>query len=228
MSKWSDFQGKREVVRAIFILDESGSMMHEQKRVIDGFNENVQDMRKDPAEVDYLVTLIKFSSEVNVVYRDLPLARVKDLTSEDYMPNGMTALLDAVGYSIEYYPKDQKNVMLHIFTDGYENASRKYNTGQIKELVQSRQDVNKWAVVYLGADEGAWMQGSNMLGVYASNTVNYRGDTLLAFDSVKSARHLYSASVAKSFSSGSEVDNSNLFSGNSTLDQTKMLNKDSK
>lgn len=220
LSKWSNNNNQckcpcchptKETVEAVFILDESGSMFNQQSKVVSGFNENLQDMRRDNS-VNYRVTLIKFASDVTLVYQSVPIENVKDLTFSDYMPNGSTALLDAVGDAINMFSSLEK-VMLHVFTDGEENCSRRFQYSQIKELLDSRQRVNHWAAIFLGANVDAWSQGA-MLGVAANNSINYNGVTTQAFSAASYARSMYTSNLNKASVQGwDSVDNDNLLVG---------------
>lgn len=213
--KWSEVQEKHnqkknvETVRAVFILDESSSMAGQQSSVISGFNECIADLKTDPNPIDYLITLIKFSDEAKTVFRDLPLNQVENLNTLTYKPNGMTALLDAVGTAIYHYGANQKNVMLTIFTDGQENVSKRFNNSGIKELLTSRQDANRWGVIFMGADVAAW-GGGMAIGSYASNTVNFNNDYSMAYSNTTRGIRNYASNVYCSSMTGELLKNDNL------------------
>jgi uncharacterized protein YegL len=229
--KWSDFENKqsaRTTVRAVFVLDESGSMGGRRDQVISGFNESLQDMRSDPNPVEYLVTLIKFNTSSIVVYRDLPLGQVTPLSYTTYGPNGGTALLDAVGQAIDYYPANQNMVMVTIFTDGEENSSRQYIASRVHELINSRQNINRWGFVFMGANQHAWQSGS-MLGVNVSNTVNFNNDFHAAYASASTARRAYTASAcyASMTDTVNSMNNDNLFKSATSVEDLLKQQKDS-
>ena len=188
-----------KTIKQKFIIDESGSMNSQQKTVIDGFNEQLETMAQEEkdanGELTYLVSLIKFSDKVKIVFQDVPLAQVKKLTEADYTPSGGTALFDAIGETISRaYPGETDNIIT-IITDGHENASRSYKHAAIKTLIDLRQRENKWGFVYFGANQDAWSAASSM-GI--SNAVNYTvANTGMAMNSMSSVRSTYTASAMK-------------------------------
>ena len=72
-----------KTIKQKFIIDESGSMLNQQMTVINGFNEQLQDMAREEREQDvrYLVSLTKFSHAVTKVFVDVPMAEVPRLTT---------------------------------------------------------------------------------------------------------------------------------------------------
>ena len=61
----------------------------------------------------------------------MPAKEVKELTSETYHPDCCTALYDAMGMSFNVIRSkvgEDDRVLVTVVTDGYENASREYNS----------------------------------------------------------------------------------------------------
>jgi hypothetical protein len=161
---------EKKVIRQRFIIDESGSMGPQQMSIINGFNEQLDQMRREQRTlgVRYLVSLTKFSYGSTVVYADRPLKIVPKLTTETYKPNGGTALLDALGENL--VSGGVGDCLVTIMTDGEENCSRTWSREQVKSLIEMRTKENNWGFVYFGANQDAWQEG-NKMGIY--NTVNY-------------------------------------------------------
>lgn len=181
-------------IRVEFILDESSSMGGQRQSVISGFNEQIDQMRiEEPLkEVEYIVSLTKFASEVTNVFTNRPLSEVQHITEADYTPNGMTALHDAIGLRIQTAEVGEDDVLVYIFTDGYENASRQFDRSQIMTLIDMRQKQG-WGVTYFGADMNA-VQAAQSIGVV--NAVNYAAvNTSHAFAATESVRSCYTANV---------------------------------
>ena len=65
-----------------------------------------------------------------------------------------------------------EKVMFIITTDGYENASHKYNKEQIKEMIQGHKE---WEFMYIGADIDSYSEGQS-IGISSSNISNYKKD----------------------------------------------------
>jgi Mg-chelatase subunit ChlD len=80
---------------------------------------------------------------------------VKEITKEDYIACGCTALYDAMGEMIselkrKVTPEDR--VLVTVITDGYENASIHWSGPQIKSLVEELRHEG-WTFTYIGANQ---------------------------------------------------------------------------
>lgn len=186
-------------IRVEFILDESGSMSGQRQTVIDGFNEQIQQMRieEKTKEVEYTVSLTKFSSEATVVFANKPLSEVREIVKADYDPNGLTALYDAVGMRIDTAEEGEQNVLVYIFTDGAENKSRIFTHVAIKALIDIRQKQG-WGFTYFGANMDAAAAASSINIV---NAVNYNSsNTRRALSSTHAVRSSYLGNVTAGLS----------------------------
>lgn len=103
------------------------------------------------------------------------------MTDKDYMPGGMTALLDAVGRTIHkmdmvagIHRKDKGNkVLFVIITDGEENDSKEYTYADVKKLIKDRQENAGWEFIFLGANIDAAAEAEN-LGIDRDRAVKYK------------------------------------------------------
>lgn len=157
------------------VLDESSSMGSVLQETVSGFNEYIDELRKDSEEIDFRVTLIKFSSTVQTVFKGSKLDEVPALDLMNYSPNGMTALYDGIGRAITQIvpnvaPADTALVV--VLTDGFENMSREYNQQSILALIKKYEALGNWTFVYLGADQDAWGVSKN-IGFQVGNTMSY-------------------------------------------------------
>jgi uncharacterized protein with von Willebrand factor type A (vWA) domain len=151
----------------VFILDKSGSMWNVVEDTIGGFNSFIE--REKAKDIKTYVTLVLFDDEYKILYTRKPIEEVKELTSEEYFAGGCTALLDAVGTTIESLDGEvARKVMFVITTDGLENASRKYTKGDVKKLIQS----HNWEFLFIGADIDSYGEAMTM-GISANRTANY-------------------------------------------------------
>lgn len=145
----------------VFLLDRSGSMDICRADTIAGYNTFV-DAQKEQGGT---MTLVLFDHEINVVYDNMPIADVKPLDEETFVPRGGTALLDAIGHVLKMdLPKDTTVVVL---TDGDENSSNDYTPAHIKDLIQVREKTDGWSFVYLGANQDTITNATN-LGIRTS------------------------------------------------------------
>jgi uncharacterized protein YegL len=136
----------------LFLLDRSGSMESCRIETIDGFNSFVESQK----QFGGTMTLCLFDHEFETVYEKTPIEDVPQLNEETFVPRGSTALLDAMGQVLKMNLSD--DAMVIILTDGDENASVKYTSAHIKDLV----DLKKWKFIYLGANQDAVLAASNI------------------------------------------------------------------
>lgn len=155
----------------IFILDKSGSMEHLKGDVIGGFNQFVEDQKKVKGECRMTLTL--FDTNYDITIKGEDIKDVKPLTEETYRPGGMTALLDAVGRTIDEVKKrtgkKPDKTILAIMTDGAENSSHEYTKEQIVNRVKE-QEKEGWDFAFLGAGIDAFSdKGGAGLGFRSAN-----------------------------------------------------------
>ena len=152
-----------EVKRIInlMILDASGSMESIYNQALSGVNETIQTIRigqKEHPEFEQSLTLASFNSGknyLNVKYSATPIDEVKEITKEDYIACGCTALYDAMGEMISELKRKvtlEDRVLVTVITDGYENASIHWNGSQIKSLVEELRHQG-WTFTYIGANQ---------------------------------------------------------------------------
>lgn len=143
----------------IVVLDESGSMEVISSNVVSGFNEFLQFQKK--IQDSSRLTLIKFSETVKVLFENIPLSDVPELSDENYCPDGTTALNDAIGKAVNIDPTNTKTLVV-IITDGFENSSSTYKERDIEKLIENRTSLNGWKFIYLCNSKGTSAQGSSM------------------------------------------------------------------
>ena len=91
----------------------------------------------------FLCSRTFFNSEVQDVLKNEPVKQIELLSNNNYRPEGMTALLDAVGGSIDRIEKqfgkelenDEISVVMIIITDGYENASKYFTYHMVAQKI---------------------------------------------------------------------------------------------
>lgn len=165
--------------RIAVILDRSGSMSSVKEATIDGFNEFVKGQRDTPGDCN--LKLVQFDHEYQEVF-DKPLAEVPQLSDENYIPRGNTALLDAIGRtivglgeSLEKLPEEARpaKVIIMILTDGIENASREYSQQRIAEMVTHQKERYNWDFMFLGSNQDAILTASRY-GITRDSALTYQ------------------------------------------------------
>jgi len=157
-------------VHVCCILDTSGSMRPFSKGTLTAVNTLIENQQKDQQKLTLEVGLgeekpvMKFSACYFALDRQpflsaVPIEDVKPI--DKYECEGTTALTDAIAETIadleSKVEKDEK-VLLYIFTDGQENASRKHKTEDVRKLVKRKQEEG-WEVTFLGANQDASEEG---------------------------------------------------------------------
>lgn len=166
----------------IFILDRSGSMSGLEKDTIGGFNSMLEKQRREPG--DALVSTVLFNSRTQVVHNRTAIRNVPNLTEEEYVVCGSTALLDAVGSAIhrigsihkynrrKYVPE---KTLFIIITDGMENASRRYTYDMVRHMIERQKRRYGWEFLFLGANIDAAAEAGRF-GIDESMAANYHCD----------------------------------------------------
>ena len=181
------------------ILDRTGSMESIRDDTIGGFNAFLAEQQRVPGEVT--LTLVQFDSQdpYEVLYHFAPIAAVKPLTTETYVPRASTPLLDALGRGINdlgqtlaALPEDRRpsQIVFVVVTDGQENASREFTKAQVGEMIKQRQQQD-WQFVFLSADLDAITDAEHS-GVLASHA--------MAFDKTAQGTHAAWESMSKNTS----------------------------
>lgn len=142
------------------IVDKSGSMMDCVDNTINGFNEQVnrvKDKALEFTEEEITMGLTTFNENVKHLYFQQNPKEMVLLTHQNYRPSGGTALLDAVGETITEIERQVNasliptTVIVVILTDGYENASKKYNLVNIRNMISKLEETGKWTFSFIGA-----------------------------------------------------------------------------
>ncbi len=204
--------GKQPLTNIALILDCSGSMAHGKDATIEGFNAQVDVIRAGAVGAGTTTyTDVQFSSTVNLRSVAGDLGNLLPLDSETYVPNGNTALLDAIGSTVAALLQTpdvnspDTAMLVTTFTDGEENASRIYTTEMINGIVQRLEATGRWTFALVGPEQTV----SGMAEMLAVNERNVAGydessvtDKRLAFSRVATANEkvMYSRKLgAKKF-----------------------------
>jgi len=173
-------KGKTELV---FILDRSGSMSGLERDTIGGFNSVIE--KHNSTEGECIVTTVLFDTHYELLHDRMNILQIKPITENEYFVRGSTALLDAVGKTINSIGLALHNtteedrpshVLFVIITDGEENASKEFTRDQIKQMVEHQTDVYKWEFIFMGANIDAFAVAGGM-GIARHKTANYMADS---------------------------------------------------
>jgi uncharacterized protein YegL len=196
------------------ITDRSGSMSNLVGDVIGGFNQFLEDQKKESGTAT--MTYVQFNHEYELVHSMKPLDQIEPLTRETFRPRGSTALLDAIGRTVvtageqlaKMEEKDRPaKVICVIITDGAENDSSEYRLEQVREMIKHQTEKYNWAFLYLGADANAFNDASEM-GFAVGNVIHFaatgRG-AKAAYGAVTRGVASYRSGVCDSYSVGTSA-----------------------
>lgn len=179
----------------VFVIDKSGSMSGLEADTVGGYNSVLE--RNRAGEGSAWVTCVLFDTGFEVVHDRVPIETVAPLKRADYVPGGCTALLDAVGRTIErvelvrsHLPDGYRpdHTTFAIITDGEENASRSLTYPMVKEMIEGKEREG-WEFLFLGANIDVASHAASM-GIRPAMATSYSADetgTWAAFDSFAGA-----------------------------------------
>lgn len=185
------------------ILDRSGSMAWIKDATKEGLDVFIETQKQTPG--DALFTLVQFDDRYEVHAWEKKLSDVK----YEYNPRGGTALLDAIGKTINdvgasLAARSEDNrpakVMLVVVTDGEENASREFTHEKVFEMITHQRDTYSWEFVFLGANQDAIKAGT-ALGIHAQSSMTYSSNdvgTRAAFATLGETSTNFRGGVTKS------------------------------
>ena len=173
---------KNNITELVFILDRSGSMHGLERDTIGGFNSMIEKQKVQDGEC--YVSTVLFDDVSEVLHDRVKLSEVPTMTDSDYTVRGSTALIDAIGGAIHHIgnihkyarPEDvPEHTMFVITTDGYENASHRYSSEQVKQMIERQKKRYGWEFLFIGANIDA-VQTAAHFGIDRDRAVNYNAD----------------------------------------------------
>ena len=152
----------------LVILDRSGSMTPLREAAIQGYNETLDVIRNAQKQYDLeqqnLVTLTLFNNFVTDVYDCDTVQNLPNLLMQDYRPDGMTAMLDAIGLSLgklqsKLNKLENATAVVTIISDGMENASHIYTLDRVVKLIDSMKNQGVM-FVFMGTNQNVQQTAS--------------------------------------------------------------------
>ncbi len=155
--------------------------------------------------------MVKFNQKVTTKHNNVKFDTITTISRKDYTPDGLTALYDAIGYTItkrrDDLEKDDRFVVCTILTDGQENSSNKFNQRDVFNLIEEMKATGKWTFRFLATDQDAFESGSK-LGI--KNCVNFVS-TNNGLESLTQKMNSAFKVCSLNNLSGTSVSNENLF-----------------
>jgi hypothetical protein len=164
------------------VLDRSGSMQSVAGETILGFNTFLSGQKSGDYKAN--LTLVQFDHEYELRIDAQDIQEVLPLNKDTYIPRGMTALLDAIGRTIEITKERMKTwkqfeappkVLFVIITDGHENNSKIYNRKQVFDKIRKMETKHNWEFVFLGANQDA-IEEASFMGISRSRAMTFKAN----------------------------------------------------
>lgn len=186
---------RNNLTELVFILDRSGSMAGLEEDTIGGFNSMIAKQKDEEGEC--YVTTVLFDHEIDTLHDRKKLSEIAPLTDKDYTVRGCTALIDAIGITVnkianihKYARKEDvpATTMFVITTDGMENASKEYSSDKVKRMIEDKKK-DGWEFLFIGANIDA-VETAKHFGISEDRAVNYHADkkgTSVVFNAVSKA-----------------------------------------
>ena len=142
----------------------------------------IEKQRREEGEC--YVSTVLFDNISEVLHDRVRLSDIKPMTDREYTVRGTTALIDALGGAIHHIgnvhkyarPEDvPAHTMFVITTDGMENASHRYSSERVKEMIQRQKEKYGWEFLFIGANIDA-VETAARYGIRRDRAVNYNAD----------------------------------------------------
>ena len=174
---------RKNLTELVFILDRSGSMAGLEQDTIGGFNSMIAKQKREAGEA--VISTVLFDNSSQVIHDRVDIQKIEPMTEKQYYVRGCTALLDAIGGAIHHignvhkYARDEdrpEHTLFIITTDGMENASHKYSSDRVKQMIERQKAKYGWEFLFLGANIDAVETAGNF-GIDTDWAVNYHCDS---------------------------------------------------
>ena len=174
---------RKNLTELVFILDRSGSMSGLEPDTIGGFNSMIAKQKSEAGQA--VISTVLFDNTSEVIHDRVDIQKIEPRTEKQYYVRGCTALLDAIGGAIHHignvhkYAREEdrpEHTLFIITTDGMENASHKYSSDRVKQMIERQKTKYGWEFLFLGANIDAVETAGNF-GIDADRAVNYHCDS---------------------------------------------------
>jgi len=165
-----------------FLMDASTSMSAHREQAIDTMNslmKTVVDKAKEDDHETY-ISIITFANRSTVVMPPTIAEKASYMAPTQYIPNGMTAMYDAVAVGVQTLldahkeskrkskKAEQANFLVLTITDGEENASMGVSGRQLASQIRQCEADGNWTFAF-SAPRGYGDKLQQLLGLSADN-----------------------------------------------------------
>jgi len=149
-------------------------------------------------EGQVIVTTVLFDNRYELLHDRIDIRAISPITEKEYYVRGNTALLDAIGYTIDKIGNVQKvsspdmradKVLFVITTDGMENSSHNFTASDIRTMIERQRERYGWEFIFLGANIDA-IATARHYGIDPDRAARYYSDkvgTRVNYDAINKA-----------------------------------------
>lgn len=170
---------EKGMTEIVCIIDKSGSMEAIKSDAIGGFNSFLETQKKEEGRARLTLTL--FDTSYDVRLNNVDIEKVEPLNDKSYSPGGCTALLDAIGKTLDIVGErlsgaseesKPEKVLVAILTDGLENSSTDFTKTQINEKISHQREAYQWEFIFLAANQDAMAEAQG-IGIPTAHAVSF-------------------------------------------------------
>lgn len=194
MSNFSSLAFENRKSRFHFIIDRSGSMYNCKGNLLKALNEQIEYLRKisfDNPNEDIKSALHFFNHDISSLHVGIEAKHVPLINEGEYIPDGNTALYDAIGqiasreYKItkEAVEGNKVNSVFVILSDGYENASKYFTFESTRSLILEMQE-SGYVFVFMAAFADGHKVAENLMVRKENTRVFSKSELKSEFDKV--------------------------------------------
>lgn len=183
MAKKKNITAKKARTYVAIVLDKSGSMAGTKTQTIAGFNEQVQETKKNAKDQEIFCSLVTFDGEVYEHLWNVPAKELTEASAEAYIPTGATAMRDAMGYTIQKllnttdHQNEDNSYLLIVISDGDTNSDKHYNPSAVREMVEACRGTGRWTFTYMGCTKEYVERIAKEMAIPTSNVAAWSNST---------------------------------------------------
>ena len=141
------------LTKFVIVLDKSGSMWATKREAINGLNEQIQQARIMAKDHEISCSFYTFNADVFEHLVDVAASELKEIDEKDFIPNGGTAMKDAMGYVLtSLFEKDNENTkyLVYVISDGETYDDKYFDSARLGKLIENFDATKRLTLTYMG------------------------------------------------------------------------------
>jgi len=151
----------KDFCRIILVADASTSMKRVYDEALAGMNQFIQEQKQVDGAATFELVVFSSHATTRVAVPATDIQQVAEITNKDYVVGGLTALVEALGLTIDRVGAElaalneaerPRKVIVAVMTDGEENNSKEYTFSQVAGMRRHQEEKYSWSFVMLAND----------------------------------------------------------------------------